>query len=246
MIKAIVIDDERRSRKVLAELLSFISDVKIIAEAGNVDEGVVEIRKLKPDLIFLDIEMPLKSGFDLLKEIQNDSHIPDIIFVTAYDRYAIEAFKYTAFDYLLKPINRSDLKETIDRYRESKTKSNLTSKLSELFSYMEAPKKLIFDLRTGLLIIDPIKLLYCVADGNYTYLHLDDGRSEVVSFNIGYVEKKLQSFDFYRLNRSILINIEHILKLDLKNRTCELKSNGEYLKFKVSQAKLSELKALFS
>ncbi len=246
MIKIIIIDDERRSRKVLAELLSLISDVNIVGEAGNVDEGVSEIRKLEPDLIFLDIEMPLKSGFDLLKEIQNDAHIPDIIFVTAYDKYAIEAFKYAAFDYLLKPINRIHLKETLDRYRESKTKNSIPNKLAELFSYMEEPKKLVFDLRTGLLIIEPTDLVYCLADGNYTYLYLNDGRIEVVSFNIGYVEKKLKAFTFFRLNRSTLINIEHILKLDVRAKACEIKFNGEYLKFKVSQEKLNELKDLFS
>lgn len=167
MIRVITIDDERRSRMVLAELLSFIPEVEIIFEAGNVDDAVREIRDQKPDLIFLDIEMPIKSGFDLLMEIKADSHIPDIIFVTAYDRYAIEAFKYTAFDYLLKPINRSELQNSLNRYRETKSKEKINDKLGELFRFMEEPKKLVFDLRTGLLIIDPEELVYCEADGKY-------------------------------------------------------------------------------
>lgn len=245
MIRVITIDDERRSRKVLAELLSFIPDVEIIFEAGNVDEAVREIRDQKPDLIFLDIEMPVKSGFDLLKEIKTDSHIPDIIFVTAYDRYAMEAFKFSAFDYLLKPINRTELQNSLNRYGESKSKDIINDKLSELFRFMEEPKKLVFDLRTGLLIIDPEDLVFCEADGNYTHLHLQSGRVEMVSFNIGHVEKLLQAHEFFRLNRSVLVNKESILKLDLKNKTCEVKLNGKYLKFKISPVKLTELKELF-
>lgn len=246
MIRVITIDDERRSRKVLAELLSFIPDVNIIFEAGNVDEAVKEIRARKPDLIFLDIEMPKKSGFDLLKEIKSDSHIPAIIFVTAYDRYALEAFKYAAFDYLLKPINRSELQNSLDRYKESRSKDGLGDKLKELFHFMEEPKKLILDLRTGLLIIDPEELVYCEADGNYTHLHLKTGRVEMVSYNIGHVETLIKPYKFFRLNRSVLINVEHILKLDLRGKTCELSLNDKYLKFKISPAKLAELKALFN
>ncbi len=245
MIKVITIDDERRSRMVLAELLSFIPEVEIIFEAGDVDEAVREIRNKKPDIIFLDIEMPLKSGFDLLKEIRADNHIPDIIFVTAYDRYAMEAFKFAAFDYLLKPINRSELQNSLNRYKETKSKEKINDKLGELFRFMEEPKKLVFDLRTGLLIIDPEDLVYCEADGNYTYLYLKSGRVEMVSFNIGHVEKLLQTHEFFRLNRSVLINKEHILKLDLKNKICEVSLNGKYPKFKISPAKLTELKELF-
>ncbi|MCF8378112.1 MAG: response regulator transcription factor [Bacteroidales bacterium] len=245
MIRVITIDDERRSREVLSELLSLISGVKIISEAGNVEEAVKEIREKKPDLIFLDIEMPKKSGFDLLRDIKNDNHIPAIIFVTAYDSYAIEAFKYSAFDYLLKPINREDLQNSLNRFREFRNKKNISDKLGELFRFMEEPKKLVFDLRTGLLIIEPEELVYCEADGNYTHLHLKTGRVEMVSFNIGYVEKLLQAYDFFRLNRSVLINKEHILKLDLRSKACEVSYNGKYLKFKISPAKLTELKALF-
>lgn len=244
MIRSLIIDDEKRSRDVLSELLLKVPDIKNLDVAADVDEGLEKVIHYKPDLIFLDIEMPVKSGFDLVRAISDLTEKPDIIFITAYDKYAIEAFKYAAFDYLLKPIGLDVLVETINRLKKKKLNSTYSNRVDKLFTYLRNKERIKFNLRTGLLIIDPGDLIFCEADGNYTHLVLADGKSEMVSFNLGLVEKELEGKGFFRLNRSVLVNIDHIIKIDTRNRTCEVKYDHSYIKFKVSQAKIRELQDL--
>jgi DNA-binding LytR/AlgR family response regulator len=244
MIRSLIIDDEKKSREVLKELLLKVPDLINVGVASDVDEGLEQIIRHSPDLIFLDIEMPVKSGFDLVREIADMPEKPEIIFITAYDKYAIEAFKYSAFDYLLKPIGREEMIQTIDRYKKNRLNTSFSNRMNKLFSYMRNKERIKFNLRTGLLIIDPGDLIYCEADGNYTHLILTNGKSEMVSFNLGLVEKELEGKGFFRLNRSVLVNIDHVIKIDTRNKTCELKYDHSYVKFKVSQAKIKELQAI--
>ncbi|MGC9341991.1 MAG: LytR/AlgR family response regulator transcription factor [Bacteroidales bacterium] len=244
MIRSLIIDDEKRSREVLDELIAKIEGLTVVGFAESVDEGLDKIIQLSPDLIFLDIEMPLKTGFDLVREMADIDNKPEIIFITAYDKYAIEAFKYAAFDYLLKPVGLDDLLSSIKRFKKKKLKSDFNNRINKLFAYLRNKERIKFNLRTGLLIINPEDLIYCEADGNYTHLILTDGKSEMVSFNLGLVEKELEGKGFFRLNRSVLVNLDHIIKIDTRNKTCEVKYDHSYVKFKISQEKIKELKSL--
>lgn len=244
MIKSLIIEDERRSREVLLELVDLIPGLEVVGEAGDVDTGIEKIIELQPDVIFLDIEMPVKNGFDLIRELKETGENPEVIFVTAYDKYAIEAFKYAAFDYLMKPVGLTELNSSINRLRLKRKSSTFNERMARLINYLDEKEKIKFNLRTGILIIDPKDLVYCEADGNYTHLILTDGKSEVVSFNLGHVEEQLKSRGFFRVSRSVLVNLDHIIKLDTRNRFCELKYDQSYLKLKVSQAKIKELQAI--
>lgn len=244
MIRSVIVEDERRSREVLQELISMIPGITVAGAAENVDQGLEKILELKPDLIFLDIEMPIKSGFDLVHEMADISDKPEIIFITAYDKYAIEAFKYSAFDYLLKPVGVNELRDSINRFKKENQVASLSERINKLFNYMGKGERIKFNLRTGILIINANDLIYCEADGNYTHLILTDGKSEMVSFNLGLVEKELRGKGFFRLSRSVLVNLEHIIKIDTRNRTCEVKYDHSYVKFKVSHAKLKELQSV--
>lgn len=244
MIRTLLIDDEKHARDLLIKVLSGIPHVKVVGEADGVEDGLTLIEELRPDLLFLDIEMPHKSGFDLIRELPEMEKKPEIIFVTAFDTYAVEAFKYSAFDYLLKPVDREDLVESLSRYEERRLNSSVNERLGRLFSFLDQKQRIKFNLRTGTLIIDPRELIYCLADGNYSHLKLSGNKTEMVSFNLGYVEKQLAGHYFYRLNRSVLINIEHVIKIDKRNKSCELRCDGEFISFKTSLSKLRELEEM--
>ena len=169
----------------LINLLDSFEYINVIATAENVDH-VFELVKLNnPDIVFLDIEMPTKNGFELLEILIGEGLNPAIIFTTAYDRYAIKAFKYAAFDYLLKPIKPDELKLTIKRYVENKKTFNLVQNSQKLDQFLNKEGLLKLDMRTGTLIIEPQELVLCIADGNYTHLYLADGKQETVTYNLG-------------------------------------------------------------
>ncbi len=241
----LIVDDEKKSREVLKELISHIPVLEFAGEASNVNSAVEITHALKPDLVLLDIEMPVNNGFEYVKEIARMEQIPDVIFVTAYDKYAIEAIRHSAFDYILKPVGLEDIKATIRRYLVSEKRKGLNGRFNSLLGYLSRNEKIKFDLRTGFLFVDPEELIYCEADGNYTHLVLEDGKEEVVSFNLGHVECQLGGYSFFRINRSVLVNLKHIKKLDSRNKICELKHNNSYKKFKISSSRIKELVELF-
>ena len=244
MVRSVIIEDEKRSREVLLELAQNIPLLEVVGEAGDADQGLEMIRKHEPDVIFLDIEMPVKTGFDLLREMAGFPKKPEVIFITAYDKYAIDAIRHAAFDYLLKPVGLKELTETILRFREKRDTLSFNQRMDKLYSFLNKKERIKFNLRTGILVIDPGDLIYCEADGNYTHLLLTNGKSEVVSFNLGYVEEELKGKGFFRLNRSVLVNLDHIIKLDTRNKACEVKYDNSYVKFKISGQKLKELKEI--
>jgi two-component system LytT family response regulator len=188
--------------------------------------------------------MPVMNGFEYVKELAGGDYTPDIIFVTAYDKYAIEAIRHSAFDYILKPVGLEDIKSTMRRYMVSEKRKGLNGRFQKLIGYLSRSEKIKFDLRTGYLFVNPDELIYCEADGNYTHLMLEDGKEEVVSFNLGHVENQLMDHSFFRINRSVLVNLKHIKKLDSRNKLCELKYNNSYKKFKISSSKVKQLEQL--
>jgi len=244
-LKVLIVDDEFHSRELLKDMLSLVEGVEIAGCVTNAEDALANFQENRPDLVILDIEMPGKSGFDLVQEWKSKRFQPDIIFITAYDRYAIEAFKYSAFDFLLKPIVLEELKQTIIRYRKRISKTQPERKFERLFQYLSKPEKLKFDLRTGFLILEASELTYCEADGNYTLLYMRDGRKEIVTYNIGNVEEQLEKFNFFRLSRSVLINLDHVIKVDIRNRYCELKVDGLFHKFTIPRSKIRELEERF-
>lgn len=241
LISAIVVDDERRSRELLLNLLDNFVSVNVTATAENVDHAFELIKLNSPDIVFLDIEMPTKNGFELLELLIQENLNPTIIFTTAYDRYAIKAFKYAAFDYLLKPIKIYELKATIDRLVENKQEFDLAQNSKRLDIFLNEKALLKLDIRTGTLIIEPQELVLCIADGNYTHLFLADGKQETVTFNLGEIFKMLPSDIFYRTDRSHIINLLYLKKIDCKGKSIDVKLNEQYKKIKLSKENIKKL-----
>lgn len=214
MLKAIIIDDEERARKILEALISEHHDrFEIVARCANVPEGVLAINEHNPDVVFLDVEMPEYSGFELLKFFK-EVHF-EIVFVTAYSEYAVKAFEVSAIDYLLKPIDEEQLKSALDKITHRKDQSTISSrlKLMEEIKRGDDLRKIALPMQDGLLFIEIKDIVLLEAEGAYTHFHLSNGSKILVSKPLRIFEELLKPKDFFfRTHRSFLINIHCMAK----------------------------------
>ncbi len=242
-IKAIIVDDEPNSRDMIDFLLKASKDVQVLDKCDNITQAFESIKLHNPDIIFLDIEMPGGSGFDLLQMLRNTSFNPTIVFVTAYNQFAIKAIKHAAFDYLLKPIDIDDINDTLDRYCE-KRRSGIKvdkSKAELLFEHLDEFPKLKFNMRNGVLFVDPDDIIWCEASGSYTVLHFHSRKDEVVSVSLKEVEQQLMQYPFFRVSRSAIINLKYITKIDRRNKICIVQKNDMVFKIIGSPQQLKAL-----
>jgi two-component system LytT family response regulator len=216
MIKCIIIEDEARGRNALSHLISEYSDrLALIGMAENGEQGKTLIEQLQPDLIFLDVEMPHKNGFEMLSEL-GDYHF-DIIFTTAYDQYAIKAFKFSAIDYLLKPIDADELDEALRKvFEKHQKKSSIQPSVEALLYNIKQlqgqPKKLALPTIDGIILTDIKDIVRCESDGNYTRFFLMGQKPLMVSKTLKDYEELLEQEDFIRVHHSHLINLWHLKK----------------------------------
>lgn len=212
-MKVIIIDDEDRARKSIADLIRMNEpDLAIVAEGHDVQSGIEAITMHKPDLVLLDINMPDGTGFDLLKKL--DPVDFKVIFITAYEEYAIQAFEFSAIDYLLKPLNPLKLADAIAKAKQAAEQENLSLKLNALFLNLENTrsenKKLILKTAEHIYVVNTREIVRCESDGGYTHFYLDDGKKILVSRNLKDYEEMLTGFGFFRIHQSHLINIQFI------------------------------------
>ena len=230
MINAVVIDDEEKSRKVLIRLINEITeDVKIIGEAASVNEGFSVINQLNPDLIFLDIEMLDGTGFNLLEKFSAIKF--DIIFTTAYDQYAIRAFKYSALDYLLKPINIDELENAISRVKKDETSANdkyaLIENLLQNMTLNSKPQRIAIKGATSIDYININEILYCSTDMYLTeFCMLNDSKVHSIKTLKDY-EELLDEDTFFRVSKSHLINSNFVASYKKDTSIVKMSNNFE-------------------
>lgn len=213
MLKSIIVDDEPKSRENLQIVLQdFVSNVTVEALCATVNEAVTAINNTKPDIVFLDIEMQQETGFDLLNKIGEIDF--EVIFITAYSDYAIKAIKFSAIDYLLKPIDIEELKSAVQRVIQ-KREGRTSGRLRILRDNLTAPKeKLKIGLPTahGIIFTGVENILYCEASSNYTVLYTTDGKEYVASKTLKEYEDLLLEYNFFRIHHSYLVNLSAIKK----------------------------------
>lgn len=215
MIRCVLIDDESNSLEMMEWLLkTYCPQVKIEAMCNAASKGIEAINKHKPDLVFLDIEMPHMNGFDMLEQFDKLSF--DVVFCTAYDQFAIRAFKYSALNYLLKPIDPEDLKETIRRIEEKKTTPS-KEQIELLFQNIKqtvrpTAQRIALTTGDGMIFVPTQDILYCQAESNYTSVVLAGGKKIVVSKVLKDIDEALSGPDFFRVHNSYLINLNQISK----------------------------------
>jgi two-component system LytT family response regulator len=231
MLKAFIIDDEFQSRSFLNNMLrQYCPEISLVGEASTVDEGFDGIKKYDPNIVFLDIQMNGETGFDLLKRFQVINFA--LIFTTAFDQYAIKAFRFNAIDYLMKPIVTDELIEAVNKVKQQTTPSPPVSKVQveQLHNDIKDKKKihdkLAIPTTEGFTIIPVNEIVYCRASSNYTEFFLADKKCILSSYTLKQYDEILTSQFFFRAHRSYLINLAHV-KLYRKGEGGEIvMSNG--------------------
>ncbi len=239
-INVMIVDDEQEAIDYLAILLhEYFPEINITATAKSSEEAVNLAFRKHPDLIFLDIKIDSKNGFDIIKELGSEGHKPHIIFVTAYDKYAIEAFKTDATDYLLKPVDAEDLTRAVNKFAGQREKElqyqNIENRLNNY------RPKIRFNTRTGYILLNPDDIVYCRADGNYSEIYLKGQPKKVVTSNLRNLIKQLPQPPFQRISRYNIINKNYLTEVDRGNRECKLFFNGEEVVLRYSPQLFSEL-----
>ncbi len=215
MIKAVIIDDESKGRELIQTLVAeHCPDVEIVSTAASADEGTKQVRKHKPDLVFLDIEMPYRDGFDFLSDFPEIDF--EVIFTTAFSHYAARAFKYSALDYLMKPIEPIELKAAIIK---AESKSNKQFKADQFQVLLEtvrqrsnASRRIVLPTLQGFNVVEVKDIIRCEADKNYTFFYFVGGTKMVVSKTLKDYAELLNDCDFMRIHQSHLINLSHVVR----------------------------------
>jgi two-component system LytT family response regulator len=217
MIRAVIVDDESKNRSTLQQLLErYCPEVEAVASEGSIDAAEKAIKAHSPDLIFLDVEMPFGSGFDLLERFPQPSFY--VIFITAFNHYAMRAIKMSAADYLLKPVDIDELKEAVKKVSYMRAKEQqpeprlLEALLNNIRAGKSAQPKLAVPGSDGILYIEITNIVRCTADGNYTLIYTTDGQKLHVAKTLKEYEDLLSTMNFFRVHNSCLVNLQHVTK----------------------------------
>lgn len=219
-IRAVVIDDEKRSRDTLSGLLAkyCFEDVEVVAEANGCVTGIEAIKAHAPEVIFLDIQMPDGSGFKLLEELDEINF--EVVFTTAYDQFAIKAIRYSALDYLLKPIVPAELRNSVDKVKQKKNTGTINRHIKVLLENIKetgsSSKRIVLSTSEGMHIIDVKDIIRCESDDYYTRFFIRDRKPIMVSKTLKENEELLSDYGFIRPHKSHLVNIRFV-KSYIKN-----------------------------
>jgi two-component system, LytTR family, response regulator len=215
MIKAVIIDDEQHSIDTLRwKLDNYCPQVEIMASFNNPSEGIAYLRNNPPDLLFLDIEMPMLNGFDVLEELGRELPF-DIIFITAYDNFGIQAVKFSALDYLLKPVQNKELKESIEKHLKKSQHKIPGEQIEMLLSNVHEERKggigkIALASKESIEFVEPNEIICCEANSNYTNVFLSQDRKRVISKTLKEFEDMLVPHHFFRAHNSFLVNLRRI------------------------------------
>lgn len=227
MKKVLVIDDEKPTRDFIKRLIdSYHFGVEVFTDGENVATGVEAIHRIQPDLVILDIQMPDGNGFDVLKSIPVKNF--EVIFITAFQEFAIQAIKFSALDYILKPIDSEELKQAIDSALNTITKKTDESQLSVLQHNMQlnAKRRLVLKTQESVHVVEIDDIVRCESDKNYTLFFFKNGKKILVSKTLKDFDVLLSGLTFFRAQQSHLINLNYIERYDRHDGTIMMKDGS--------------------
>lgn len=229
-MKVVIVEDEVNSRNLLCSLLSEIPKVEIIGEASTVSDAVKVINELKPDLLFLDIQLQNSTSFEILPQLEKQC---EIIFTTAYDEYAVKAFKFNAIDYLLKPIDEDELKEAVKK-AEIRIEKNIRLSKEQINNLLNAVSgngrvedKIAIPTPEGFLVLTCHEILYCRSIGNYTEFVMSNDKKLMSSYTLKQYDDILTNQGFLRIHKSYLVNLKHIIQYKRTDGGSVVIANGD-------------------
>lgn len=213
--KVLIIDDENRTRDFVKKMIdSFNLDLDVFTDGENVETGIEAINRIQPDILLLDIQMPDGTGFDVLNSIETKNF--EVIFITAYQEYAIKAIKFSALDYILKPIDSEELHSSIITAIDSLEFKREETKFIALENNIQPNnrRKLVLKTQECIYVVDLNEIIRCEADKNYTFFYLNSGKKILVSRTLKDYETILNGYGFFRIQQSHLINLEYLDRYD--------------------------------
>ncbi len=237
-IRTVIIEDEHEALDLLSGLVEATGLAIVTGSTTDPRKAVKLITDHEPEIIFLDIRMPGLSGFDILNELHRKIRtVPFVVFTTAFDEYAIKAFEYAAFDYLLKPVDPERLQETLMRYNTTinRDPDHRNPALHE------NSRTLIYRAITGVVFIDPSEVVFITADGNYSTFHFISGRMETVTSLLGTIEDQLDKNLYFRASRSCMVNTAFLARIDGKQQQCVLVKNEKEFRCEIARDKIKPL-----
>jgi two-component system LytT family response regulator len=208
-MKALLIDDERLARGELRRLLAEVKGVEVVGEAANAEQAREKLAELKPDLLFLDVQMPGETGLEFLESLEPP--VPNVIFTTAYDEYAVKAFELNALDYLLKPVDPARLENAIERLRERGSLPAVEG--AERTEALSSDDKVFVREGDNCWFVEVKRIRLLESEGNYTRVHFDDAQPQLFR-SLNAMESRLDSKTFFRANRRQMINLQWIEKIE--------------------------------
>ncbi len=240
MYKVLLVDDEAAARKLLKEYLEGYPDLVVIGEANNGVDAVKQINRFRPDLVFLDVQMPGLTGFEVLNHLEE---LPKIIFSTAYDQYALKAFDVHAVDYLLKPYTKDRFNKAVEKVNFSEGQPGIAPLAAGvLLENSNYPERILVEHNKRFITIATLDIIWIEAYGDYSKLHTDKG-TFVSNFGISQLEEKLNPKFFLRVHRSHMVNLKAIAELDKYAKSYDIKMiNGDVVR--VSRGYMPQVKKL--
>lgn len=215
MLTAIIIDDEANGRETLLSLINnYCPNTNVVGLGKSVEEGLVLLGKYKPDVVFLDVEMPFRNGFDFLSDVKKIDF--EVIFTTAYSQYAAKAFKFSALDYLLKPIDVTELQIALDKAEKKSANAVKDDQFDILLDTLKkravSSQRIVLPSLQGFSVAEVTDIIRCEADKNYTFFHFTGGTKMLISKTLKEYSDLLSEHDFMRVHQSHLINLAHVKK----------------------------------
>jgi two-component system, LytTR family, response regulator len=245
-MKAILVDDEKDSLKILEALIKKCApEIEVIASCFDPQEAITKIKNLKPQIVFLDVEMRGMTGFDLLNQVTIKNF--EVIFTTSHEHFALKALKAGAIDYLMKPVQADDLQQAVRKVIAKQT-SGSSQQFEMLMNYFKPQKpkvrRVALTASDHLVFVDTNDIVYCESDSNYTTFYLTKGEKVIISKTLKDVEEILEGDDFFRIHASYLVNMKHVTKFTRGDSGYVVMSNDQQLA--VSRKKKDEFFEMFS
>ncbi len=249
IIKTLIVDDERIARQVLREELELLSDVVVVGEAENGKEALRQIVDLQPDVVFLDLRMPVMGGFEVVRNLSG-SKLPVVVIVTAFHQHAVEAFETGAVDYLLKPVRAPRLHQALDRAKALLGKpTEIAESLAKIASVSEAPgsplpRKLVGRVGRDFFLLEPDEVIALQAEGNLVWIVMAKRRF-LATQTLRAIEASLQTSSFQRMHRNAIVNINHVQKMNVLTSHRWRLTLSNQLELEVSKRQAHNIRRLF-
>lgn len=227
MLKAVVIEDELRTRETIIRIIEDeCTEIKVVGSGSNVSSGIETINNFNPDIILIDVELSDGNAFDILKNINSNNS--RIIFVTAHEEYALQAIKFSAFDYILKPFSKEEIKSAIIKAKEAVIQKSSDASIETLLNNFEnkKEKKIVLKSTDDIQLINVNDIIRCEADTSYTKFYLSNGTIITNSTNLKEYDELLSDYDFFRVHHSHLVNINKVVKLKKGQASCLVMTDG--------------------